>query len=75
MDVGAGVSATGIGQPDRSETFQFNVQGGISVHRVLRRNLVLTLETRNLRVSSANIHEHNLGVNGVMGMLGLTWFF
>ena len=75
VDAGAGVSATGIGQPDLSGTFQFNVQGGIGVHRVLRRNLALTLEARYLHISSANIQEHNLGVNGVAGMMGLTWLF
>jgi lipid A 3-O-deacylase len=75
VDVGAGVSATGIGRPDLGGTFEFNAQGAIGVHRVLRRNLALSFEARYMHISSAGIHEPNLGVNGVMGLVGLTWFF
>jgi hypothetical protein len=75
LDVGAGVGATGIGAPDLSNTFEFNLQAGIGVHWFVRHNLAMTAEARFLHVSCAGISHPNLGVNGVMGMIGLTRFF
>jgi len=75
LDVGAGVTATGIGPPDLSNTFEFNLQCGIGVHWFLRNNLALTAEARYIHVSCARMSHPNLGVNGVLGMIGLTWFF
>jgi len=75
VDAGAGVSATGIGRPDLSATFQFKLQAVVGVHRILRRSLALTLEAKCMHISDAGIHEPNCGVNGVMGMFGLSWFF
>jgi len=75
IDGGAGVTATDIGQPDLSSTFEFNVQGGIGVHWFAHDNLALTLEARYFHMSDDGITSPNLGVNGVIGMIGLTWFF
>ena len=75
VDGGLGVSATSIGLPDLSSIFQFNLQGGGGCHWFLRDDLALTIEARYLHVSSAGISRPNQGVNSVMGMLGLTWFF
>jgi hypothetical protein len=33
------------------------------------------VEARYLHVSDAGISSPNFGLNGVMGMIGLTWFF
>ncbi len=75
VDCGAGVTATGIGPPDLSNTFEFNLQASLGVHWFVRDNLALTVEARLLHLSCAGISQPNDGLNGVTGMVGLTWFF
>jgi hypothetical protein len=75
FDLGAGVTATGIGPPDLSGTFEFNLQATVGVHYFLRENLALTSDVRFLHISCAGIHQPNLGANNVAFMVGLTWFF
>ena len=75
IDGGAGVTATGIGRPDLSGTFEFNLQACVGVHRFLRDDLALTFEVRFLHLSCAGINQPNLGANDVMGFVGLTKFF
>ena len=74
-DAGAGVTGTGIGPPDLSGTFEFNLQAGGGVHYFLKDNLAITLESHLMHWSCAGIHKPNLGLNGVTGMLGVTLFF
>ena len=75
IDAGAGVSATGIGHPDLSGTFEFNLQANTGVHWFLRDNFALTFEGGYLHLSCAGINSPNLGLNGVKAMVGATWFF
>src|SRR6267142_1796263 len=75
LDGGAGVTATGIGPPDLSGIFEFNLQVGAGVQWFLRENVALSLEARHVHWSCAGISKPNLGLNGVTGMLGLTFFF
>jgi hypothetical protein len=75
LDGGAGVTATGIGAPDLGGTFEFNLQAATGVHLLLRDDLALTREVRFMHLSSAGIHHPNLGMNNVLFMIGLTWFF
>ena len=75
FDLGAGVTATGIGPPDLSGTFEFNLQATTGVHYFLRDNLALSSDVRFMHISCAGIHQPNLGVNNVVFMVGLTWFF
>jgi len=75
FDTGAGVSATSIGAPDLSRTFQFNLQAGTGVRWFLRNNVALSLEVRYLHVSCAGMNTPNQGLNNVNGMVGVTWFF
>ena len=75
VDGGAGVTAMGIGPPDVSGTFEFNLQPAIGVHWFLRDNLALTSEVRYIHFSCAGTHQPNLGINNVAAMIGLTWFF
>jgi len=74
-DAGAGVTATGIGPPDLSGTFEFNLQAGGGVHWFFRDNTALTVEAHYTHWSCAGLHKPNLGLNGVAGSLGVTWFF
>jgi len=75
FDVGAGVTGTGIGAPDLSGTFQFNLQAGGGIEWFVTDKMALTLEARYLHLSCASISKPNLGVNGVTGMLGVIIFF
>ncbi len=75
VDVGAGVTATSIGPPDLSGTFEFNEHAGVGTHWFLKDNVALSVEARYGHWSCAGLHEPNLGLNGVTGMLGLTFFF
>ena len=75
LDGGAGLTATGIGRPDLSSTFEFNIQGGVGVHWLMSDHWALTAEARYFHVSDAELTSPNYGVNGVMGMVGITRFF
>jgi len=75
FDAGAGVTATGIAHPDLDGTFEFNLQPGIGMHWFVRDNLALTGEVKYLHMSCAGIDKPNLGLNDVIGWIGLTWFF
>jgi hypothetical protein len=74
-DAGAGVTATGIGPLGLSGIFEFNLQGGVGLHWFLEDNVALTVETRSVHWSCAGLHDPNLGLNGVTGLFGLTYFF
>jgi lipid A 3-O-deacylase len=75
IDGGAGVTATGIGPPDLSNTFEFNLQGCIGAQYFLKDTLALTGEARYIHLSCAGLSHPNNGVNSVMLLIGLTWFF
>jgi len=72
---GLGVTATSIGHPDLSGTFEFNLQAGPGIQWFLKHKLAITLEARCLHLSCAGISKPNLGVNGVTGMLGLAFYY
>ena len=75
IDIGAGVSATSIGAPDLSGTFEFNLQTAAGVHWFIRDHLALDIQARYLHLSCAGLHTPNLGVNNVGGLVGITCFF
>jgi lipid A 3-O-deacylase len=75
IGAGAGLTATGIGEPDLGGVFQFNEQGGAGLHWLLKNDLALTIEARYIHVSNAGIDEPNRGLNGVIGLIGVTRFF
>ena len=73
--IGAGVTGTGIREPDLSNAFEFNLQAGGGAHWFFKDNLALTLEFRYLHLSCAGISFPNLGVNTLLGTVGLSRFF
>ena len=75
VDVGAGVTATGIAHPDLGGTFEFNLQACIGTHWFVRDNLALTGEVKYMHMSCAGIDKPNLGLNDVVFMIGVTRFF
>jgi len=75
FDIGAGVTATGIGAPDLSGTFEFNLQGGVGVQWFIKDNVSISAEARYVHWSCAGINHPNDGLNGVEGLLGIHYFF
>jgi lipid A 3-O-deacylase len=75
LDGGAGVTATSIGPPDLSGTFEFNLQAGGGIQWFVKDNIAISVEGRYVHWSCAGISNPNLGLNGVTGFLGLTFFF
>jgi opacity protein-like surface antigen len=75
VDLGAGVTATSIGPPDLSHTFEFNLQASTGVRWFVTDNVALSVEARYLHLSCASMYSPNLGLNNVNGMLGISWFF
>lgn len=75
VDGGAGVLGTGIHLPDLSTRFEFNTQGGGGVDWFFKDDIALTVQARFVHISNAGISRPNHGVNTVMGILGVTWFF
>lgn len=75
IDAGAGVTATGIGPPDLSGTFEFNLQAGVGVRWLVSDTVALDCEARLMHFSCAGIHQPNNGINAILGMLGFTKFF
>src|SRR5712671_3522816 len=65
LDGGAGVTAMGIGPPDVSGTFEFNLQADAGVQWFVEKNCAITLEARWLHLSCAGISSPNLGLNTV----------
>ena len=61
--------------PDSNKTFEFNLQTGTDVHWFVRDGLAFTFEARYFRLSCAGKSHPNLGLNGKVGMVGLTKFF
>ncbi len=74
LDGGAGITATDIGRPDLSTTFEFNLQAGAGFHWVLWKNMAFTFQARYIHLSNAHIDTPNLGVNSFLFSGGLTWF-
>ena len=70
-DAGAGVTAVGMGAPDLSGTFEFNLQAAVGTHYFIRNNLALTAEARFLHMSCGGLNSPNLGLNTVAGFVGL----
>jgi len=75
VDGGAGVTATGIGPPDLSNIFEFNLQAGVGMNWFMKDNVALTVEARYVHWSCAGISDPNRGLNGVTAMVGWTFFF
>ena len=74
VDGGAEVTATSMGPPDLSPTFEFNLQTATGVSRLIEDDVAPSVETRYLRLSCAGMDSPNLGLINVNGMPGISWF-
>lgn len=75
LDVGAGLSGSGIGPPDLNGGFEFNLQACVGAYYFLRPDLALDVDARLLHMSSAGLLDPNLGLNTILATIGLSWFF
>lgn len=75
LGAGAGVTATTIGPPDLSGTFEFNLQAGTGIQYFIMDHLAIGLEARYVHWSCAGTHKPNQGLNGITSLLGITCFF
>jgi hypothetical protein len=74
-DFGAGVTATSMGPPDLSGTFEFNLQAGMGIQWFLNDKLALSVTAAYAHWSCAGLHQPNSGLNGITGLLGIAYFF
>lgn len=75
VDFGSGVSVTSVREPDLGGPFQFNSQASAGLNYFLKDNFALSLEGRFMHVSSAGIYQPNSGMNNVLVLMGVNWFF
>jgi len=75
FDAGMGVTGTGISAPDLSGTFEFNLECGPGAYWFVNKQLAVTGEVRLMHMSCAGISSPNLGLNTVLGLIGVSWFF
>jgi len=74
-DFGAGITLTGIREPDLGDSFQFNIQTIIGVDYFVRDTLSINFEGRYIHISSARTSTPNNGVNSAGIFLGVNTFF
>lgn len=74
VDGGAEVTATGVGPPDLSHTFEINLQAATGVGWFIEDNATPSVGARYLQLSCASMDSPNLGLNNVNGMPGISWF-
>jgi len=72
---GAGVTSTSIWLHDLGGAFEFNLRAGVGIPWFFRNNVALAMEARYIPFSCAGLHHPNLGLNGIAGTLGKTYFF
>lgn len=75
IELGVGVNATDIGEPDLSTVFEFSPQGGVGLKYFASKRLAITAEFRFLHLSNAGLRQPNEGVNTGLVLVGLNWFF
>jgi opacity protein-like surface antigen len=75
VQAGAGLTATDIDRGIVGQTFQFNLDIGIGARYFLAERWSLNLECRYQHVSNANTGKHNLGINAIGPLLGISYFF
>jgi lipid A 3-O-deacylase len=72
---GLGAEATDMDQRLIGETFNFNLDIAVGAKCFLARNWALDVECRYQHISNATIARHDVGINAVGPMLGVSYFF
>jgi opacity protein-like surface antigen len=72
---GAGLTTTDIDPGIVGQAFNFNLEIGAGTRVLLNRNWALNLECRFQHVSNANTGRHNLGINSIGPIAGVSYLF
>jgi len=75
LGAGAGAEATDMDPRLIGETFNFNLDIAIGARCFLAQKWALDLECRYQHISNATIGRHDIGINAVGPMLGVSYFF
>ena len=76
-DAGAGMLWTNLAPriPEQSTQFNFVSQTGPGAHYFLSTSLALTAGVRYHHISNGDLGQRNVGLNGTLAYLGVSWFF
>src|SRR5262249_27652201 len=72
---GGGAELTDFDEFLLGERFNFNLDVGVGVRYFIRPNWSLNGEFRYQHLSNAKLAEHDIGINAVGPMIGLSYFF
>jgi lipid A 3-O-deacylase len=75
LQVGIGGEMMDINHQYDGHEFNFNVCGAGGTRYFLRPNLALNAELRLRHLSNANTADHNIGINALGPIVGISWFF
>jgi lipid A 3-O-deacylase len=75
LQVGIGGEMMDINHQYDGHEFNFNVCGAGGARYFLRPNLALNAELRLRHLSNANTADHNIGINALGPIVGISWFF
>jgi opacity protein-like surface antigen len=75
VQAGGGAEATDFDQRLIGETFNFNLDVGAGARVIVARNWALQVECRYQHLSNAKLSKHDVGINAVGPMIGLSYFF
>ena len=73
--VGAGFVFTDIDRRLVGQDFNFNLDVGLGMRYSLDAHWALNLELRYQHISNANLGQHNIGINALGPILGISYFF
>jgi opacity protein-like surface antigen len=75
VQAGLGAEATDMDRRLIGERFNFNLDVSAGTRYFLAPNWALNAECRYQHISNATIARHDIGINAVGPMLGLSYFF
>jgi lipid A 3-O-deacylase len=75
MQLGAGAEATDMNEKLVGQTFNFNLDFAVGTRCFVAENWAVNLECRFQHLSNATLAKHDLGVNAIGPMIGVSYFF
>jgi lipid A 3-O-deacylase len=75
LEAGAGILGGQINLPLRTCDVNFILEGGVGALFFVSERVALTAGARFHHVSNADLCSQNVGVNSVIGIVGISYFF
>jgi lipid A 3-O-deacylase len=75
VQAGMGVTSTDIDRSIVGQPFNFNLNIGIGARYLFSKHWSLNAECRYQHISNADSGEHNLGINSIGPIVGVSYFF